>query len=145
MDPNTHESPALALPSPSFENSGQENGAGAQSGYHSPEAAPAGPEAAVLKAQPTAALPAPMPTLQQQLQPAPLAAPSDPQAGSVATASDDTSITALDEEWINKAKAIVERTKTDPYIESKELGKAKADYLRVRYNKQVKVVEDTPR
>jgi len=59
-----------------------------------------------------------------------------PAAGSV-PADDDSD--ALDEEWVNKAKAIVEQTKADPYTESKELGKAKADYLRIRYNKQLKV------
>lgn len=69
---------------------------------------------------------------------------SEPQAVAAqpaASVADDDS-DALDEEWINKAKAIVEQTKADPYVESKELGKAKADYLRIRYNKQIKVAEE---
>ncbi|HSW99243.1 MAG TPA: hypothetical protein VLF71_05390 [Candidatus Saccharimonadales bacterium] len=62
------------------------------------------------------------------------------QAAGSASADDDSD--ALDEEWVNKAKAIVEKTKADPYVESKELGKVKAEYLRIRYNKQIKVAED---
>ena len=49
---------------------------------------------------------------------------------------------ALDKEWVNKAKAIVESTKSDPYKESIELSKAKADYLRIRYSKHIKIAED---
>lgn len=45
----------------------------------------------------------------------------------------------LDREWIAKAKRIVEETKHDPYLQSKEIGKAKADYLRIRFNKHIKV------
>jgi len=63
------------------------------------------------------------------------------QSGAAASA-DDLSADALDEQWVNKAKAIVEQTKADPYVESRELNKAKADYLRIRYNKQIKVSED---
>lgn len=69
----------------------------------------------------------------------PQTAPIQSAASSV-PADDDSD--ALDEEWVNKAKAIVEQTKTDPYIESKELGRAKADFLRIRYSKQIKVAED---
>lgn len=59
--------------------------------------------------------------------------PSDTSGGS----SDD-----LDEEWVNKAKAIVERTKNDPFLESRELNKIKADYLKARHNRDIKVSED---
>ncbi len=65
-------------------------------------------------------------TPQRQVQPA-----DDPAAGD-----------ALDKEWVNKARTIVEQTKNDPYAQSNELGKVKAEYLRIRYNKHVKVVQD---
>ena len=45
----------------------------------------------------------------------------------------------LDKEWIAKAKMIVDQTKNDPYTQSKEIAKVKADYLRIRYNKHIKV------
>ena len=57
----------------------------------------------------------------------------------VASSDTDDDIDALDGEWIAKAKTIVEHTKEDPYTESIELSKAKADYLRIRYNKLIKI------
>lgn len=48
----------------------------------------------------------------------------------------------LDKEWIAKAKMIVEQTRHDPYLQSREIGKLKADYLRIRYNKHIKVTPD---
>ncbi len=48
----------------------------------------------------------------------------------------------LDEEWVDKAKAIVDRTRNDPFLETQELSKIKAEYLSTRYNKHIKVSED---
>ena len=80
------------------------------------------------QAQPIAPpLQQPAPPIVAQPMPAPIAdEPSD----------------SLDEEWVRKAKAIVERTKSDPFLASSELGKMKAEYLRIRHNKQIKVAED---
>jgi len=63
----------------------------------------------------------------------------DQQTSTTTSAAADENFDALDEEWVSKAKAIVEQTKGDPHIESRELSRAKADYLRIRYNKQIKV------
>jgi hypothetical protein len=49
----------------------------------------------------------------------------------------------LDAEWVNKAKEIVERTHTDPYLQSKELSRIKAQYIKARYSKDIKVSEET--
>lgn len=65
----------------------------------------------------------------------------DLQAASYKNLSDDNS-DDLDEEWVNKAKAIVDETKSDPFLESRELSKVRADYLKSRYNKDIKVSED---
>lgn len=64
-----------------------------------------------------------------------------PAAAPVAVKADEGT-DDLDQEWINKAKTIVEQTKGDPYLESRELGKVKSDYLGIRYNKHIKVAED---
>lgn len=48
----------------------------------------------------------------------------------------------IEKEWVNKAKFIVESTRIDPHRQNKELNKFKADYIRKRYNKQLKVSED---
>lgn len=61
---------------------------------------------------------------------------------SMAPLADDNDDSAIDQEWVNKAKDIVEQTKGDPFTQSRELNKAKADYLKTRYNKDFKVAED---
>ncbi len=45
---------------------------------------------------------------------------------------------ALDLDWINRAKAIVEQTQTDPYTESNALSQLKASYLQRRHGKEIK-------
>lgn len=44
----------------------------------------------------------------------------------------------IEQEWVDKAKAIVEHTKTDPYRQNVEINKMKADYIRKRYGKELK-------
>jgi hypothetical protein len=60
-------------------------------------------------------------------------------AGTAQTDDDDDS---LDEEWIQKAKIIVDQTKADPYQQSREISKVKANYLKTHYNKDIKVADD---
>jgi len=43
---------------------------------------------------------------------------------------------------VTKAKQIVEQTKDDPYKQTKEINKMKADYLKKRYAKELKLLED---
>lgn len=45
----------------------------------------------------------------------------------------------IEKEWVIRAKAIVEQTKSDPHVQNRELGKVKAEYIKKRYNKDVKV------
>ena len=47
----------------------------------------------------------------------------------------------IEKEWVEKAKLIVYRTHGDPYMQSKALGEAKADYIRKRYGKDIKTSE----
>src|SRR5690348_12152471 len=140
MDSHVDSTPGLGLPQPS-----PERGAAAFSAY--PETYRM-PEAQSVVAEQAPMLPPAAPPLAPMAQapisaqpPTVMAMPQNPTAVPAATAADDNS-DDLDEEWVNKAKAIVEQTKADPYVESKELGKAKADYMRIRYNKQIKVAED---
>jgi hypothetical protein len=53
--------------------------------------------------------------------------------------ADDTDL--IEKEWVMKAKQIVSQTKDDPYTQSKELGKVRAEYIKKRYNKDVKLPE----
>lgn len=50
--------------------------------------------------------------------------------------ADDTDL--IEKEWVIKAKAIVAHTKDDPYRQNEEMTKMKADYLKTRYNKDLK-------
>jgi len=47
----------------------------------------------------------------------------------------------IEQEWVNKAKEIVERTSDDPYLQNKEINKFKADYIQKRYKREIKVSE----
>lgn len=48
----------------------------------------------------------------------------------------------IEKEWVIKAKHIVAQTAHDPYLQNKEMSKVKADYLKKRYNKDLKLSED---
>lgn len=61
-------------------------------------------------------------------------APSDPHAA----AADSDHIEPI---WVNKVKDTVARTREDPYIQSNEVSKIKADYNLKRFNKQIKTDE----
>ena len=47
----------------------------------------------------------------------------------------------IEREWVHKAKEIVEHTRGDPHAQNKEMNKVKADYLKKRYNKDLKLEE----
>jgi hypothetical protein len=73
-------------------------------------------------------------------------APVDPTPASTTPHHDDSPADAddgdlIEQEWVNKAKAIVERTREDPYLQNKEMNKFKADYIMKRYKREIKVDE----
>lgn len=61
------------------------------------------------------------------------------------TGSDSTMIAddadLIEKEWVTKAKQIIEQTQTDPRLQSNELSKVKAEYVKKRYNKDIKTSE----
>lgn len=56
------------------------------------------------------------------------------------TMADDTDL--IEKEWVLKAKEIVARTRHDPYQQNKQVESFKADYMKKRYNKDIKLTED---
>lgn len=48
----------------------------------------------------------------------------------------------IEKEWVIAAKEIVARTAHDPHLQNREISKMKADYMKKRYNKDIKLVED---
>src|SRR5690606_18593518 len=72
--------------------------------------------------------------------PAPPASVS-PSTQTLATpaAADDADL--IEKEWVQRAKALVAATKDNPHQQNKEMNKFKADYIKKRYNKEIKVSE----
>lgn len=48
----------------------------------------------------------------------------------------------IEKEWVDKAKRIVDSTRDDPYQQNREINKVKADYMKKRYNKDIKLTEE---
>lgn len=44
----------------------------------------------------------------------------------------------IEKQWIDKAKAIVNQSKDDPYKQKTEMSKIKAEYIKTRFNKAIK-------
>jgi hypothetical protein len=67
----------------------------------------------------------------------PAAVPVNSDASAVSPMiADDADL--IEKEWVEKAKAIVAQTKDNPYEQNKAMNKFKADYLKKRYNKDLK-------
>ena len=85
----------------------------------------------------------------QQAQTTTLVNPPVPATDDASSTRDDVTTPAvaadedkIEKEWVNKAKSIVEQTKSDPYLQEERVSKLQADYLQKRYNKKVKLSGD---
>jgi hypothetical protein len=45
----------------------------------------------------------------------------------------------IEKEWVGKAKRIVEQTKSDPFLQERAVSRLQADYMKKRFNKEVKL------
>ena len=102
------------------------------------EHSPANPESAPAIGAPipnyatATSSPASPPVFQQVAVPAPPA----PTIAAPAVADD---LDLIEKEWVEKAKAIVTQTRSDPYNQNKEMNRFKADYMQKRYGKEIKL------
>jgi len=105
-----------------------------------PEAAP---NAETLPTQPAAGPATPLPPMQQMQQSASQAAQQVPQptaqASTTSTPAVADDLDLIEKEWVDKAKDIVARTHDDPYKQNNEMTRFKADYMKKRYGKDIKV------
>jgi hypothetical protein len=131
MNPNTSE-PGFELPTPQPQGGsesmpeGTEKLSPARPEVSNPPASPSGkPASTSTPASPVNDITSP--TSQPPAQ-------THPAAPSIA---DDNDL--IEKEWVQKAKQIVAATKDDPYTQNKEISRFKADYLKKRYNKDVKL------
>ncbi len=49
----------------------------------------------------------------------------------------------IEKQWIDKAKIIVEKTRSDPHMQKDQMSRIKADYIQKRYKKIIKTDEAT--
>jgi hypothetical protein len=142
MNPSSRETSGISLPPPVAEQQpGQSDGAAGPSG---PESQAAAPEVAPATgvAQPATSLPAAQPATMLSAMPADsgsniASAQSNGGGSAAATITDDND--KVEKEWVDKVRRIIEQTKYDPYRQSEELTVVKADYMKQRYNKIIKV------
>ncbi|MFA6270505.1 MAG: hypothetical protein WC657_04865 [Candidatus Paceibacterota bacterium] len=76
---------------------------------------------------------------------APPISPSSAQAAPQRAAptpdiADDVDL--IEKEWVERAKDIVESTKNDPHLQNQQISKFKADYIKKRYKKDIKLTDD---
>ncbi len=69
--------------------------------------------------------------------PSPVPLPPTTTTATTPLIADDNDL--IEKEWVEKAKQIVEQTKNDPHLQNEEINKVKADYLKKRYNHDLKV------
>ena len=131
MDPTSH-------PTPSFEMSPQPPKGEVPTGV--PEQAP------IQEGAPMPASPAPVSApLPPPINPAQYATSGQPPVGTPAATTpavaDDLDL--IEKEWVEKAKAIVAETRNDPRRQNDQMNRFKADYMKKRYNKDIKLPEGT--
>jgi hypothetical protein len=64
---------------------------------------------------------------------------AQPANGNPLVAGDDD---LIEKEWIEKAKKIIQETRSDPYTQEKEVSKLQADYIKKRYGKDIKLASE---
>lgn len=47
----------------------------------------------------------------------------------------------IEREWVDKVKGVVASTRDDPYLQKDQMSKVKAEYIKKRFNKQIKTDE----
>lgn len=144
MNPPSDQPPGLGLPQPSFD-LGQVPVQSTPAAFRPPETPATVVPAPMVSPLPSGPPPAaiqPMPAVAPQPQPLPIAGPSAVQDIPVLQNDEDNS--EFDKEWVAKAREAVERTHTDPYAQSREISRLKAQYIKARYNKDIKISEDRP-
>jgi hypothetical protein len=101
-----------------------------------PEAAPANQEKASAPSPPAAIPTIPLPVPQTVAGTTPGASVTPMPTVPV---SDDDDSDLIEKAWVDKAKQIVERNRDDPHKQSEALTVFKADYMKKRYGKAIKL------
>lgn len=81
--------------------------------------------------------PAPVPPAAQQA--APFAAAAHPLQPPTPGLADDADL--IENEWVAAVKRVLHENHADPYMASRAMTALRADYLKKRYNKDIKIAE----
>ena len=128
--------PSFELPAPKA-NEGEGPIPQEQAPLPRPEAKPAPSQQPPRTSAPIDPNPAPIPSTATQPAIMPVDQPA-PQTMWPQVAEDND---LIEKEWVVKAKQIVAATREDPHTQNKEINRFKADYLKKRYNKDIKLEE----
>lgn len=141
MDPSNKTNSGIELPSPGMEQGSPAAPAGSGEILpQAPEFLPTQAERAPVLGPPAVAPPLSSGSVSQPLSAVPPVAANDVAAttgGSGLTVDDDDDL--IEKAWVEKAKQIVERTRDDPFRQSEALTVFKADYMKKRYGKTIKI------
>lgn len=83
-----------------------------------------------------------LPATNQQISEDPSVPTVDTSQVNVNTPENASDSDLIEKEWVEKAKEIVDKTRSNPYKQQEELAKMKADYLKKRYNREVRPSDD---
>lgn len=136
MNPSPNET-GLKLPAPVSEQA--PSGSNHETSVQQPEQFQAAAEQAPMRSQqaPAALTSLPLPSPVIPAATTPQTDVSKTSNSTSASLSDDDDL--IEKEWVEKAKQIVERTRDNPYQQSEELTGVRADYMKKRYNKSIKL------
>lgn len=137
MNPPSGETSGINLPPPV----GEQPARSVDGVSRSPEQRPSQPESAPRTGVAKPSMPAfDLSGVQQAAQPpgrtpSQASPPSDGQDRTLPAADDDK----IEKEWVDKIRRVIEQTRHDPHQQSEKLTMVKADYMKQRYNKVIKV------
>lgn len=78
----------------------------------------------------------------QPTSPMPNAASSNPTPSlAIQTPAVADDVDLIEKDWVLKVKQIIAKTRGDPYAQTKAINKLRADYLKKRYNKELKLID----
>ncbi len=66
---------------------------------------------------------------------------SDPSMTEISLPTEAEDLDLIEKEWVDRAKQIVAHTHDNPYEQQRALSEMKADYLKKRYGKDIKLHE----
>lgn len=79
-------------------------------------------------------------SVQQQTTPIPL--PQQPQPQTTPIVQQAPSEVEMDKAWVDRAVVLLDKTREDPFLQSQEVARLKAQYMQSRFEKEIKVAQE---